>query len=441
MEHFAEDGPRTANGSGSGVARGRSSMTADEERAAAIARDRASDRDSSSYHEGSNMRGGTRDGFTEDEASSAYDASNEHEGSSADAGRRARRAQSLVVVDPEEPEPGREARALAPLRLPSLPDQAADVARWERPLDLVSLGECLVEMTRRPDGAYQASIAGDVFNAAFYASRLGLRCGMITAVGDDLFTPMLVERIVSERIDMSHVRRLSARRNGLYFIEHDAWGERAFHYWREGSAATETLAHADLARTASYIHGAHFLLITGVSLAVMKEPDRLRELLERVDGRTTIVFDGNYRPRLWGGAHEYQFRVETILPFVDVYLPSREDLETAYRGRDVIEPLRAAAEAGVQTIVMKDSSNGCAILVDGELRRIAAIEGVHVVDSTGAGDAFDAGVIAGLLRGATLEHACELGQAVAARALMVPGAIDPAFRPHAIDAGWDTPLP
>jgi len=382
-------------------------MTADEERAAAIARDRASDRDSSSYHEGSNMRGGTRDGFTEDEASSAYDASNDHEGSSADASRRARRAQSLVVVDPEEPEPGREARALAPLRLPSLPDQAADVARWERPLDLVSLGECLVEMTRRPDGAYQASIAGDVFNAAFYASRLGLRCGMITAVGDDLFTPMLVERIVSERIDMSHVRRLSARRNGLYFIEHDAWGERAFHYWREGSAATETLAHADLARTASYIH----------------------------------VFDGNYRPRLWGGAHEYQFRVETILPFVDVYLPSREDLETAYRGRDVIEPLRAAAEAGVQTIVVKDSSNGCAILVDGELRRIAAIEGVHVVDSTGAGDAFDAGVIAGLLRGATLEHACELGQAVAARALMVPGAIDPAFRPHAIDAGWDTPLP
>jgi 2-dehydro-3-deoxygluconokinase len=396
MDHIAEEGPRpqTANGSGSG---------------AGVRRRR---------------RGERTDAAPDESRETPTSTSSEA------------RAVPLVVIDPEEPAPGEERRALRPLLLPSQPNEAAEVERWERPRDLVSLGECLVEMTRRPDGPYQPSIAGDVFNTLFYASRLGLRCGLVTAVGDDLFTPMLIERIDDEGIDLAHVQRLAARRNGLYFIEHDAWGERAFHYWRDNSAATETLLHADIARTAAYIHDTHFLLITGVSLAVMKSPERLRDLLERVDGRTTIVLDGNYRPRLWKGALEYQFRIETILPFVDVFLPSREDLELAWRGRDVIEPLRDAAEAGVRTIIMKDAARGCSILVDGELVSIAPLEGVHVVDTTGAGDAFDAGVIAGLLRGASLEESCELGQRVAMRALMVPGAIDPAFSPHAIDASW-----
>jgi 2-dehydro-3-deoxygluconokinase len=342
----------------------------------------------------------------------------------------------LVVVEPEHSRASDEHRHTTPIVLPSLPSDAADVERWERPRDLVSLGECLVEMSRRPDGAYQPSIAGDAFNTLFYAARLGMRTGLISAIGDDLFTPMIVERITDEGIDLSNVQRLTGRRNGLYFIEHDAWGERNFHYWRESSAATETLLHADMSRIATYAHGSHFLLLTGITLAVMKEPEHIRELLSRVDDRTTIVLDANYRARLWPSAHEYRFRIETVLPFVDVFLPSRQDLESAYRESMPLDVLRLAADAGVATTIMKDGADGCAILVDGDLVRVPPIEGLHVVDTTGAGDAFNAGVIAGLLRGASLEAACELGQRVAARALMVPGAIDPAFSPHAIDASW-----
>jgi 2-dehydro-3-deoxygluconokinase len=363
-------------------------------------------------------------------------------------GRRRRRAvtaempepldapQALVVIDPEEPLEVETPRVYEPIVLPTRPDDPADVERWQRPRDLVSLGECLVEMTRRPDGAFQPSISGDAFNTIFYAARVGMRTGLITAVGDDLFTPMIVERISDEAIDMAHVQRLPGRRNGIYFIEHDDWGERHFHYWRDNSAATETLQHADVDRLATYVSGAHFLLISGITLAVMKEPERLRELLESVHGRTTIVLDANYRPRLWRSVREYQFRIETTLPFVDVFLPSRQDIESAWRGKEPRETLAMASDAGVTTTIMKDGASGCAVYVDGELHALPPVDGFHVVDTTGAGDAFNAGVLGGLLRGTSLEEACDLGQRIAARALMVPGAIDPAFTPHAIDATW-----
>ncbi|MBC8145681.1 MAG: hypothetical protein H7X80_08845, partial [bacterium] len=122
----------------------------------------------------------------------------------------------FIVIDPED---SVDRVSEHNLILPTFPTDVASVDRWERPRDLVSLGECLVEMSRRPDGTYQPSIAGDAYNTLFYASRLGLRSGLITAVGDDLFTPMIVERIVDEGIDLSHVQRLGGRRNGIYFIE------------------------------------------------------------------------------------------------------------------------------------------------------------------------------------------------------------------------------
>src|SRR3954467_13512014 len=99
-------------------------------------------------------------------------------------------------------------------------------------LDLISLGECLVEFTRRADGAFGAGYAGDAFNALFYAGRLGLRTGVISALGDDLFPPMIAGGIDGEGIDTSCLLRVDGRRNGIYFIELDAAGEYTFHFWR-----------------------------------------------------------------------------------------------------------------------------------------------------------------------------------------------------------------
>lgn len=293
--------------------------------------------------------------------------------------------------------------------------------------DLLSIGECLVEFSRRRDGAFRPAFAGDAVNTLFYAARLGLRTAYVSAVGDDLFTEMIVNGMQAEGIDLSHTLRLPGRRNGVYFIELDDAGHHHFHYWRNDSAATETLLHYSTERLAQFVRGSRALLLSGITLAVMKEPARLISLLEAVVGTATIVLDTNYRPQLWRTPEEYHRRIEAVIPYVDILLPSQADLEMAWDGVKIEHLLWSFAEQGVRTICMKAGADGCALWRDGELVWFRPPESVTVVDATGAGDAFNAGFIAAVLRGDTLEEACDHGQKTAAHALAVPGALNHAF--------------
>jgi 2-dehydro-3-deoxygluconokinase len=301
-----------------------------------------------------------------------------------------------------------------------------------RELDIVSLGECLVEFNREESGAFHPGFAGDAFNALFYAARLGARTGFISSVGDDLFTPMIVEGIEREGIDTSRLLRVEGRRNGLYFIELDERGEYTFHFWRERSAATLTLLRQEIQELASYISTARVLLITGVTLAVMGGEGRLKELLEMVKGATAIAFDTNYRARLWSSPAAYRERFEEILPLIDILLPTRSDLEAIYPGEPIASVIERCAVAGPATIAMKCGADGCALRDGSALHIQPPPEPIEPIDTTGAGDAFNAGFLTMLLRDEPLERCCAAGQRVAARALRVRGAIDHRFSGSAI---------
>jgi 2-dehydro-3-deoxygluconokinase len=297
----------------------------------------------------------------------------------------------------------------------------------EKPLHLVSLGECLVEFTRRDDGTFHTRHAGDAFNVLFYASRLGLRTGFVSAVGEDLFTQMIVDGIGREGIDISHLTKLPGMRNGLYFIELDEQGEYTFHFWRSGSAATRTLLHNNLQELAEYAAGAELFLLTGITLAIMEGRDELLDLLLKLRGRTRIVFDTNYRPALWNDPELYRHRLAEILPMIDILLPTEGDLLAIFPGHTIGDICARLGNTGLKTMVMKGGAKGCAYWTGSELRWLPPVEPVTVVDTTGAGDAFNAGFLTGYIRGLDIESACELGQKIARRVVGVRGAIDERF--------------
>jgi 2-dehydro-3-deoxygluconokinase len=292
---------------------------------------------------------------------------------------------------------------------------------------LVSLGECLVEFNRRDDGAWTTAFAGDTFNTLFYAARLGLRTGFVSTVGNDLFTSMILSGIEREGIDTAQLRRSTDRPNGLYFIELDRDGEYTFHFWRENSAATGTLGNHDRDELLAYISDSRFLLLSGITLAVMRDRKALIDLLENLPETTMVVFDTNYRARLWQSTGQYRERLEEILRFTDIFLPSRSDLHTMYPGASVEEILRQLGIRDIARTILKAGSDGCGIWHEGTLRMLPPEREVRVVDCTGAGDAFNAGILAGIVRGYDEVDMCRLAQRTAERALGARGALDHSF--------------
>ncbi len=296
---------------------------------------------------------------------------------------------------------------------------------YQPDFDLLSIGECLVEFSREPDGRFRAAWAGDAVNTLFYGARLGLRTGFISTFGEDLFTPTIREEIAQQGIDLSLTTQLPNKNNGLYVIQLDDVGEYNFHFWRESSAARETLLRLSEKELLEYCSRAEWLLLSGITLAVMKGSERLIPILQRLrDSGLKIAFDTNYRPALWERASHYQDAVRAIAPLVDLFLPSKSDLQKAWPDDDPVAVVRSLQ---VQHVAMKLGADGCLLLWDDIETLIPPPKPVRVVDATGAGDAFNAGFITGLVRQWTPIEAVNLGQKTAVHVLQTYGAIDMDF--------------
>ena len=103
--------------------------------------------------------------------------------------------------------------------------------------DLVSIGECMVELSRQPDGRFSLAYGGDTFNTAAYAARLGLDVAYGTALGEDPYSRAIFDLAAAEGI-VDGDRAPAARAvPGLYVIETDEKGERSFFYWRDAAPA------------------------------------------------------------------------------------------------------------------------------------------------------------------------------------------------------------
>jgi 2-dehydro-3-deoxygluconokinase len=292
-------------------------------------------------------------------------------------------------------------------------------------MNVASIGECMIEFSETPDGAFRRGFGGDTLNTALYLSRLGVDASYVTALGDDALSEAMLASWRTEGIRTDLVLRVPGRLPGLYMIERDSRGERNFLYWRDRAPARELFDRADtslLDRLARF----DWLYLSGISLSLYGDGGRarLRELLattRRNGGR--IAFDGNYRPRGWPDKATARRAFEEILPLVDLAMPTFDD-EQALFGDDslqqCIDRLRAA---GVSEIVVKRGAQGCVVCVDGDCIDVPPPRVVQPVDTTAAGDSFNAAYLAARINGSTPAAAALAGHRLAGAVILSPGAV------------------
>ncbi|HET7888870.1 MAG TPA: sugar kinase [Bradyrhizobium sp.] len=292
-------------------------------------------------------------------------------------------------------------------------------------MKVASIGECMIEFSQTPDGAFRRGFGGDTLNTALYLSRLGVETSYVTALGDDALSEAMLATWRSEGIRTDLVLRIAGRLPGLYMIERDARGERTFLYWRDRAPARELFERADaslLDRLAQF----DWLYLSGISLSLYGDNGRarLRELLAstRQNGGK-VAFDGNYRPRGWPDRIAARRAFEEILPLVDLAMPTFEDEQVLFDDDDVRSCLARLSAAGVGEIVVKRGALGCVVRAGGEEIDVPPPRVVQPVDTTAAGDSFNAAYLAARIRGAAPREAAFAGHRLAGAVILSPGAV------------------
>lgn len=290
---------------------------------------------------------------------------------------------------------------------------------------VVSIGEAMVEMAVVGDNRYQQNFAGDTFNTAWHMAQVlgdAAQVGFFTCIGADTLSKRFLAQMIADGVDTSAITQIVDRNMGLYLIELDET-ERSFHYWR-GVSAAKLLAD-DRQALDRAIEGAGLIHISGITLAILA-PDARTNLFEalskaRKDG-ARVSFDPNIRARLWASTKETQQTVSRFLEVTDIALPSFDDEQTLWGDKSPDMTIDRLSAAGVSEIVVKNGAAAVNLLCDGRKLCVETPSVTDIRDTSGAGDAFNAGYLAGRLHGRGAQDAIAVAQALSAEVIRHFGA-------------------
>jgi len=294
-------------------------------------------------------------------------------------------------------------------------------------LDLVTFGEAMglfLAADGRPLAAatrFERQVAGAELNVAVGLARLGHRVGWFGRVGRDTAGALVRRTLRAEGIDDSRVVEDPRRPTGL--LVRDRHPERRIRvdYHRAGCAGG-ALHEDDVDR--AYVAGARVLHVTGITAALSPSARRatFAAMQAARDGGVTTVLDPNFRLKLWGPRAARPV-LTALVALADVVLAGVEEASLITGVADREEAAARVHALGPRTVVIKAGREG-AWASDGDVAVAAPVQEVTMVDPIGAGDAFDAGFLSGVLRGEGLERCLELGAAVGAACVQVPGDLD-----------------
>lgn len=291
---------------------------------------------------------------------------------------------------------------------------------------VVSIGECMVEMAPgEVDATFERSFAGDTFNTAWYLAQLapGWQVDFLSSVGSDSISDEFVDFAAKAGVGTQHIARHPKLGMGLYQIELTD-GERAFHYWRDTSAA-RTLAQDEAVLTKA-LQGADIVFFSGITLAILTEEER--EVLfdaiseAQADG-ALVAFDPNIRPHLWDDPEDMRAAIMEAALSSEIILPSFDEEAAQFGDADPKATVARYLSAGATSVVVKNGGGVVQYSCGGEVGAHSPEPVAQLVDTTAAGDGFNAGFLASLIAGNTPADAVAAACKVSAQIIQSRGAL------------------
>jgi fructokinase len=268
-------------------------------------------------------------------------------------------------------------------------------------MDLICLGEMLIDFVPEPAGRPLSEVkrlalapGGAPANVAVAAHRLGLKTGFIGKVGDDPFGRLLRDVLLRQKVDLTLFRLTRDSLTRLAFVTNDPNERQRFVFY--GNPGADVLLRPEDLRV-GYLKSARALHFGSVSL--IQEPSRSATLAAVKMARQfglIVSFDPNLRPVLWPSLRQAKRVILDALGSCDVLKLSDSEWEFLFPGQDFPSGLDALWKAGIKVVAMTQGAKGAALACLQAQVKVEALP-VKVVDTTGAGDGFMAGLIHGIL--------------------------------------------
>lgn len=281
------------------------------------------------------------------------------------------------------------------------------------------LGDAVVDLLPDGEGRLLQCPGGAPANVAVGIARLGGQSAFIGRVGDDPFGRFMAKTLADEKVDVKSMRLDPAHRTSTVVVDLDDHGERSFTFMVRPSADL-FLETADLP-TFSAGEWLHVC-----SIALSAEPSRSATFEAMAAIRKAggyVSFDPNIRPDLWPDENALRRCLEQALQSADVVKLSVEELAFLTGDAEVNVGLHALmARCPARLVLVTRGKEGVIAWHDGTVKHYPATP-VQCVDTTGAGDAFVAGLLYGLAAGQDLTPVIALAQRCGALATTAKGAM------------------
>jgi 5-dehydro-2-deoxygluconokinase len=292
-------------------------------------------------------------------------------------------------------------------------------------LDVITMGRCSVDLYGQQIGSrledissFAKSVGGSPSNIAIGTSRLGLKTGLITRVGDEQMGRFVLEQMAREGVSTKGIVTDKQRLTALVLLSVENDKTFPLIFYRD-NCADNAMSIEDVSE--EFVLSAGALLVTGTHFAKANTDAAQRKAMAiaKAAGRK-IIIDIDYRPNLWGlaghGAGEERYiksdkvtaHLQSILADCDLIVGTEEEVHIAGGSEDTLEALRKIRSYSKGVIVLKRGPMGCVVypaaipssLEDGIIGQGFPIEVYNVL---GAGDAFMSGFLRGWLKGESFE--------------------------------------
>ena len=292
-------------------------------------------------------------------------------------------------------------------------------------INVCSIGEAMIEISNIKNSLYNQSYAGDTLNFCNYLDKKKLNAFFLSAIGKSEINQSLLNFVKSKKISTKYIKQINQFELGLYLIKNKDNGEKQFFYWRDESAAKQYFNNIDFLNLYKELKNFDYIYFSGITLSIIhiSKLNNFTKLLNLLKSKKIkIVFDFNIRPSRWNKKNLNIF-LDSVLKFVDICFLSGEDMNYWKNKNNIKSYEQIVRKYKLKHSIFRKNAKFTYVFLN-KTRYVFKNKLLKtVVDTSGAGDGFNAAYLSNFIVNNDPVLALKAGSSLGSKIVMKKGAI------------------